>query len=87
MDLASHPEFVKGNVDTDFITRHYDELFPKKEVKNDVVCAAVMAVILGDGNKFVDGLAVNSKLRRKIALNLPNGKSDIIFATYNGGDR
>merc|ERR1719414_50234 len=30
MDLASHPEFVAGNVDTEFIPRHYDSLFPKK---------------------------------------------------------
>ena len=28
MDLASHPEFVAGNVDTEFIPRHYDSLFP-----------------------------------------------------------
>ena len=28
MDLSSHPEFVAGNVDTEFIPRHYDSLFP-----------------------------------------------------------
>jgi 3-methylcrotonyl-CoA carboxylase alpha subunit len=27
MDLAAHPEFVKGNVDTEFIPRHNDEVF------------------------------------------------------------
>ena len=26
MSLASHPEFVAGNVDTDFIPRHYDQV-------------------------------------------------------------
>jgi 3-methylcrotonyl-CoA carboxylase alpha subunit len=26
MDLASHPEFVAGNVDTEFIPRHYDQV-------------------------------------------------------------
>ena len=39
MDLASHPEFAKGNVDTDFITRHYDELFPKRvDTKDTIMC-------------------------------------------------
>ena len=28
MDLSAHPEFVAGNVDTEFIPRHYDSLFP-----------------------------------------------------------
>ncbi len=26
MDLAAHPEFVAGNVDTEFIRRHYDQV-------------------------------------------------------------
>jgi acetyl/propionyl-CoA carboxylase alpha subunit len=26
MDLAVHPEFVAGNVDTEFIRRHYDQV-------------------------------------------------------------
>jgi acetyl/propionyl-CoA carboxylase alpha subunit len=26
MDLAAHPEFVAGNVDTEFIPRHYDQV-------------------------------------------------------------
>jgi 3-methylcrotonyl-CoA carboxylase alpha subunit len=46
MDLAAHPEFVAGNVDTDFIPRHYDSLFPKKVVSDANVVEAVMAVIL-----------------------------------------
>ena len=33
MDLASHPEFVAGNVDTEFIPRHYDSLFPEKPLQ------------------------------------------------------
>ena len=33
MDLASHPEFVAGNVDTEFIPRHYDSLFPEKSLQ------------------------------------------------------
>ncbi len=26
MDLAAHPEFVAGNVDTEFIPQHYDQV-------------------------------------------------------------
>ena len=63
MDLASHPEFVEGNVDTDFIARHYDELFPKRDIPDAQICAAAMAVILQGGNQFIDGMAVNTKLR------------------------
>merc|ERR1711983_761222 len=61
MDLAAHPEFVKGNVDTDFIPRHYDELFPKRELKDQQVCAATLAVVLTESKQFGDGLALNSR--------------------------
>ncbi len=30
MDLAAHPAFAAGDVDTDFIPRHKSELFPDK---------------------------------------------------------
>merc|ERR1712223_2130881 len=73
MDLASHPEFVKGNVDTDFIPRHYDELFPKRDVGNAQVCAAAMAMILAD--QTTQGIAINAKPRRKMDLTLPNGNN------------
>jgi len=85
MDLASHPEFMKGNVDTDFIPRHFDELFPKRETSNELICAATMAVILGEKTQFLDGLALNASYRRKIDLLLPDGKtSKLVIATRNG---
>merc|ERR1719334_2272392 len=31
-ELATNPEFVAGNVDTEFIPRHYDSLFPEKKL-------------------------------------------------------
>ena len=48
MDLSSHPEFVAGNVDTEFIPRHYDTLFPVKTVSYSRVCEAVVASILSN---------------------------------------
>jgi len=48
MDLASHPEFVAGNVDTEFIPRHYDTLFPSKVLSNSTLCEAVLATVLSE---------------------------------------
>merc|ERR1719270_69986 len=48
MDLASHPEFVAGNVDTEFIPRHYDSLFPEKPHQPTSLCTAVLASVLTD---------------------------------------
>lgn len=46
IDLASHPEFEAGNVDTDFIPRHHDELFPKRVISDQRICEAALAVVL-----------------------------------------
>ena len=48
MDLSSHPEFVAGNVDTEFIPRHYETLFPAKTVSDTRVCEAVVASVLSN---------------------------------------
>jgi len=48
MDLAAHPEFVAGNVDTEFIPRHFDTLFPTKTLQPSTLCSAVLAVILSE---------------------------------------
>ena len=85
MDLAAHPEFVNGNVDTDFIQRHYDELFPKRQIKNSQICAATMATVLNESKAFVGGKAVNSLLRRKLEWTV-NGQEFLVFLTYNGGN-
>ena len=52
MRLASHDQFVAGNVDTDFIKRHGDELFPKKVVNSVDVCSAAIALILSENKAF-----------------------------------
>ena len=48
MDLAAHPAFAAGDVDTDFIPRHKNELFPTRTASDRQVCEAAMAVVLGD---------------------------------------
>jgi 3-methylcrotonyl-CoA carboxylase alpha subunit len=54
MRLASHQEFVAGDVDTDFIQRNFDGLFPNKDktiaTRSEDLCAGAMAYILGDQN-------------------------------------
>ena len=51
--MISSPIFSQGNVDTDFIPRHYDELFPKREAKDSNVVEAVLAVILDEKRSAV----------------------------------
>jgi len=48
MDLASHPEFVKGNVDTEFIPRHFDELFGDRTPCHERLCEAILGLILSE---------------------------------------
>lgn len=81
MDLASHPAFMKGEVDTDFIPRHYDSLFPKKTVTDEKICEAALAVILNEKKqvKIADkdplspfasnpGARFNHQLQRTLSL-------------------
>ena len=51
------------NLSTDFIPRHFDELFPKRETSNELICAATMAVILNEKPQFIDGIALNANYR------------------------
>jgi len=48
MRLSDHPQFAAGDVDTDFIQRHFDELFPAKQLKPESVIRALMAALLSD---------------------------------------
>uniref|UniRef100_A0A9L0TKS9 Methylcrotonyl-CoA carboxylase subunit 1 n=1 Tax=Equus caballus TaxID=9796 RepID=A0A9L0TKS9_HORSE len=45
--LSGHPEFEAGNVHTDFIPRHREELLPhRKAAANEVLCQAALGLIL-----------------------------------------
>ncbi|XP_053163630.1 methylcrotonoyl-CoA carboxylase subunit alpha, mitochondrial isoform X1 [Hemicordylus capensis] len=47
LSLSSHPEFEAGNVHTNFIPQHYDELFPPQKVISKVsLCQAALGLIL-----------------------------------------
>jgi len=46
--LAAHPEFVAGNVDTEFIPRHYHTLFPVRPILPTTLCSATLAWLLSD---------------------------------------
>ncbi|XP_076632449.1 methylcrotonoyl-CoA carboxylase 1 [Colletes latitarsis] len=45
-DLCSHPSFQQGQVHTGFIEEHYQDLFPKLQVPNEVAMQAALASIL-----------------------------------------
>ncbi|XP_054014291.1 methylcrotonoyl-CoA carboxylase subunit alpha, mitochondrial [Hylaeus anthracinus] len=44
-DLCSHPSFQQGQVHTGFINEHYEDLFPKLQVPNEVAVQAALASI------------------------------------------
>jgi len=46
MSLLRHPQFKAGNVHTDFIKEHYDELFPDTPVTEEHLCEAALALVL-----------------------------------------
>jgi 3-methylcrotonyl-CoA carboxylase alpha subunit len=45
IDLGSHPEFQAGNVHTDFIPQHQEDLFPTRELSNTALCHSAMALL------------------------------------------
>lgn len=47
LSLSGHPQFEAGNVHTNFIPQHHDELFPtKKATPREVMCQAALGLIL-----------------------------------------
>merc|ERR1719195_220529 len=96
MDLASPPEFVAGNVDTEFIPRHYDSLFPEKSICDSTLCEAVLASVLSEAVAAPSGLDLtspfshltgarfNHHLQRTITL-IHEGSSMSAFVSSLGG--
>lgn len=92
--VLNHPEFRAGNVYTDFIPDHKDDLFPKEpEVPSiDKVAQLVAAFVLkesfdvmsvpnfnpNDPFSYVDGFRVNKEHRRELKFN--HGKSQLAAA-------
>ena len=46
LQLSAHPQFVQGDVHTDFIDQHHEQLFPTKSVTNQLLGQAVLASLL-----------------------------------------
>ncbi|KAM8954464.1 methylcrotonoyl-CoA carboxylase subunit alpha, mitochondrial [Pelodytes ibericus] len=47
LSLSGHPSFEAGDVHTNFIPQHYNELFPpKKETSTEMLCQAALGLIL-----------------------------------------
>ena len=44
-DLASHPEFSAGNVNTSFIDNYYNDLFPERVLSHQAICQAALALL------------------------------------------
>lgn len=84
---------MAGKVDTDFIPRHYDELFPKRDVSHHQVCQAVLALMLSEkqgsaSNSRNDpfsvevGARLNHHLLRTFSLSLNGEDFSSVTAIY-----
>jgi len=95
MDLASHPEFIKGNVDTEFIPRHYDSLFKDRTPTSLKISEAVLALILTENKKnaissdpffSLTGARLNHSLLRTVNL-VHDGKQVPATVISQGGGK
>ncbi|MEQ1495231.1 MAG: acetyl/propionyl/methylcrotonyl-CoA carboxylase subunit alpha [Novosphingobium sp.] len=70
--LISHPDFVDGKVDTNFIAAHQDELVEKPPLSEDALDAAIHNVIdmreLSEGALAMSGFRLNSMAKRHVRL-------------------
>lgn len=85
LDLSRHPEFVSGNVHTNFIKDHNSDLFVDNKVSDSILIQAAIATALTDElhdisdalekddqfNPFVveSGYRVNYNLERTMKFN------------------
>jgi hypothetical protein len=62
MSLCDHPEFMAGNVNTDFIPVHREKLFEfakQLEISDETVCCS-LAAILNHENETANESLLNS---------------------------
>jgi len=96
MDLANHPEFIAGNVDTEFIPRHEAELFPVRKPNTARLVEAVLASILSEGRSTAAsdpfspfsleaGTRLNHNLLRTVNLNHGGNKYSASVVVLGGG--
>ncbi|XP_023227212.1 methylcrotonoyl-CoA carboxylase subunit alpha, mitochondrial-like [Centruroides sculpturatus] len=93
MDLSSHPEFVAGNVHTNFISQHYDQLFPQKIIPDNLLCMAALGIVLNkkylpvveDPFSFQDGKKVNSFSKQNINLKYKDNNYSVDVVYVNNG--
>ncbi|MPC14388.1 Methylcrotonoyl-CoA carboxylase subunit alpha, mitochondrial [Portunus trituberculatus] len=59
LTLATHPSFQAGDVSTDFIPDHYDELFPPLAASKKLLCQAALAQVLEEEQEGVRAVAAS----------------------------
>ncbi|XP_064455348.1 methylcrotonoyl-CoA carboxylase subunit alpha, mitochondrial-like isoform X2 [Ornithodoros turicata] len=96
MQLASHKDFQEGDVHTEFIPQHKDELFPKHRVDPHVLCASVVSLIAHERASYMENniedtmlasrdlqlpFRINSNCKRKFSFTC--GKEEYqVMTTY-----
>lgn len=69
MDLARHEYFQKGDVHTGFINQHYDTLFPKQSIKNEIFAQAALGLIINENNAALINSLQAGKLKDPFVIN------------------
>lgn len=99
LDLSKHPEFVAGNVHTNFIRDHNESLFREEKLSSIQLANAALAVVLTDEmdllkeaiaendhyNPFVveSGFRVNHRFIRDIKLKYKEEGLDSNVSIFN----
>lgn len=87
-NVCVHPEFRKGNVFTNFIPKHFDQLFPKEVIDVKAYIFASIGVFLTQVKQYqndsspwstLTGFRVNDHLKRTISFLEDKKKVDIIL--------
>ena len=80
MSLCDHPEFIAGNVNTDFIPTHHDKLFEfskQSEIENEVACCSLSTILNHEIQQSSNGKFLIIQLVSKInSLLFLNTKKD-----------
>lgn len=102
LTLATHPSFQAGDVSTDFIPDHHDELFPPRAASKKLLCQAALAQVLEEELEGVRAVAASQdptspfgpstspRINHTLIRTLPftcEGKEEEVRVEYLGGSK
>ncbi|KAA0203286.1 hypothetical protein HAZT_HAZT002333, partial [Hyalella azteca] len=80
LSLLAHPEFVRGNVHTDFIQEHHAALFPDVLVTPVQACQAALAFLLQQRSEITSNAFLRVNQPKKSNFMLKSGEESLTVA-------